>query len=143
MSVPDGPIVLVRRQMAEVLGELLEISPAVGHVPTQLTAGSLFVRPRRSGDYVTTDDGSFGRPTIGLAAVIVAGTQDWQRAGEWLDNKIAVLWAALDQDERLGGRVAPLVISAVGEPGRVTTSSGEFLAVEVRFEPIHIGGLTR
>lgn len=129
----------VRRELARVLGVALVCDPALPAIPSTLTAGSLYVRPQSGLDYVTFDERStFCRPSVNLSVVVVGPTKDWAMAAEWLDQRAELAVEALRADPTLGGRVSRLSLAAVSEPGLVTTSTGDFLAAELRLSSIQI-----
>lgn len=129
----------VRQALAAALGDALACDPALPAIPSTLTAGSLYVRPQSGVDYVTFDDRStFCRPSLNLSVVIVGPTKDWLRAAEWLDERAELAIAALRLDPTLGGRVSHLSLSSISEPGLVSTSTGDFLAAELRLASIQV-----
>ncbi|HXH33632.1 MAG TPA: hypothetical protein VNJ54_04370 [Plantibacter sp.] len=132
-----------RQAIADLIGSVLAVDPSLPFVPSKLTAGSAFIRPARGTPFVSFEQGSFTRPTLALAAVVVSGTADWQNAAEWLDSAVeTIVLAALDGPE-LAGISSPLVVTEVAEPGLVDTSTGVFLAIEVRFAPIFLKELRK
>jgi hypothetical protein len=97
------------------------------------------VRPQFGSDYMSWESpATFCRPVIYLGVVVVGPTKDWSLAAEWLDERVELAVAALAANPTLDGRVSHLSLSAISEPGLVSTSTGDFLAAELRLAPIQI-----
>lgn len=129
----------VRRALATALGSALGCDPALPAIPSTLTAGSLYVRPQSGADYIAWDDRStFCRPSVNLSVVVVGPTKDWVAAAEWLDERVELAVDALKADPTLGGLTSHMSLASISEPGLVTTSTGDFLAAELRLASIQI-----
>lgn len=98
--------------------------PVIEYPPATSRGETAFIRAASDGLYVDTrtSPATWSRPLVGLAVVLVAPSQEWEPALDWLDCRIEIL---VD--------VFHTRVESVSSPGRL--DGGQLVAVEIRIAP--------
>lgn len=131
-----------RVRLAELVQAILNV-PTVPTIPGTPRGGTAFVHPARGGqylDFTAEAAATFEKPALALGATLLAPTGNWEKALDWIDDKVADLQAGLLQltDPLLPGVRRPWIRS-VGEPGIL--DAAQLLAVVLTFSPIYLSEL--
>lgn len=123
---------VVRSEFAALLAATLD-APVMAFVPSTLRTASGYLQD--GGPYMdfTSDGAAFGRPVLRLVLVLVSPAADWERAMDWIDDKVDLLRSM--PRSLVGGHTRPS-ISTVTSLGVVDTKT---IAFQVTFTPIHLG----
>lgn len=140
---PVADATRARVALAEVVQAILEV-PTVPTVPGTPRANTAFIHPARGVDYLDFVDeaATFERPALFLGATLIAPTGAWEKALDWIDDKVSNLQAGLLQwTDPLLPAVRRPWIRKVGEPG-ILDAGANLLAVVLTFTPVYLAELS-
>ena len=133
-----GELKAVRVALSSLLGTATGLT-AIPNVPTEIRAGTVYIRPARDRPYISTLDeiATYGRPAVNMQAVVVFPAIDVSSVQDRMDDYVQDIYAQLELDPTLGGKTSDVVLTEVSEPGII----GNLLGAELTFAPFQVKNL--